>query len=300
LINTSGKIDTQRTATAQAVLKASREAVSAVAENRVPKGNAIELARAAGTLAGKRTPELIPLCHPLPLDQVAVEFEVGTDEIRILATARATARTGVEMEALMAASVAALTLYDMLKPIDPAMEITAVRLLEKRGGKTDFALEAKGRSAAVLVVSDRVSRGEAQDTSGAGLVEQLRARGLKCEGATVVPDEQPQIAAAVRAFATAGAQLIFTTGGTGLGPRDVTVEAVRPLLDVEAPGIAEAIRAYGTRRNPMAMLTRGIAGFTGASLVVTLPGSPKGAVESLEAVFPALIHALDIRAGGGH
>lgn len=300
MIDTSGKIDTRRIARAQAVLKATREAVLAVAENRVPKGNALELARAAGTLAGKRTPELIPLCHPLPLDQVTVDFEVGTDEIRVLTTATATARTGVEMEALTAASIAALTLYDMLKPIDPNMEITSLMLLEKRGGKTDFARQGKGVAAVVIVVSDRVSRGEAEDGSGAGLVSYLGARGVKCGKAPVVPDEIPAIAAAVKAALAAGARMVLTTGGTGFGPRDVTVEAVRPLLDVDAPGIAEAIRAYGTKRNPFAMLSRGVAGFVGDSLVVTLPGSPRGALESLEAVFPALLHSLDIRSGGSH
>ena len=300
MIDTSKKVETQRTARAEAVLKASAEAMKLLAENRVPKGNAIELARAAGTLAGKRTPELIPLCHPLPLDQVELDFEVREREVLILATARATARTGVEMEALTAAAVAALTLYDMLKPIDPEMEITGLQLVEKRGGKSDFQFETTGVTAAVIVVSDRVSRGESQDASGEALVEFLAARGIRAPAPAVVADEVADIAAAVKSAAASGTRLILTTGGTGLGPRDATVEAVRPLLEVEAPGIAEAMRAHGTRRHPFAMLSRGLAGAIGRSLVVTLPGSPRGAVDSLESVLPALLHALDIREGAGH
>ena len=301
MINTSRKSETARTAVARAELRASAEALSALRENRVPKGNALELARAAGILAGKRTPELIPLCHPLPLDQVDVTFEVGAASVEITATATATAKTGVEMEALTAAAVAALTLYDMLKPIDKAMEITGVRLVEKRGGKSDLArASSNGLRAAVIVVSDRVSRGEAQDGSGAALKEFLEGRGIGAGAPAIVADETAEIAAAVRKARDGGAHLILTTGGTGLGPRDVTVEAVRPILDREAPGIAEAMRAHGTRLHPYAMLSRGIAGSIGGSLVVTLPGSPRGAVESLEPIFPALLHALEIVKGAGH
>ena len=300
MINTSHKVETLRTARAQAVVLGSSEALSALAEDRVPKGNALELARAAGTLAAKRTSDLIPLCHPLPLDQVQVEFEFVEGGVRVLATAVATARTGVEMEALTAASVAALTLYDMLKPLDPALEITAVKLLEKRGGKSDFGAGAPGVDAAVIVVSDRVSRGQVQDESGAAVRAFLEARGVRTTHTRVVPDEAPLITQAVREVVAAGCRLVLTSGGTGLGPRDVTVEAVRPMLEREAPGISEAMRAHGARRHPYAMLTRAVAGLAGGSLVVTLPGSPRGAVESLEAVFPALLHALDIAAGGGH
>jgi cyclic pyranopterin monophosphate synthase len=300
MINTSLKIETLRTARARATLLASPEALAALAEDRVPKGNAIELARAAGTLAAKRTPDLIPLCHPLPLDQVEVKFEFVEGGVTVWATVVATARTGVEMEALTAVSVAALTLYDMLKPIDKELEITAVKLVEKRGGKSDFAAAREGLTAAVIVVSDRVSAGRMQDESGAALRAFLDARGVRTAHARVVPDEAPGIARAVSEAAAAGTSLVLTSGGTGLGPRDVTVAAVRPLLTREAPGIAEAMRAHGTRRHPYAMLSGSVAGLIGESLVLTLPGSPRGAVESLESVFPALLHALDISAGAGH
>jgi cyclic pyranopterin monophosphate synthase len=300
MINTSQKIETLRTARARATLLASPEALRALAEDRVPKGNALELARAAGTLAAKRTDEHIPLCHPLPLDPVKLDFEFVEGGVNVAATVVATARTGVEMEALTAACVAALTLYDMLKPIDKELEITGVKLLEKRGGKSDFAMAREGATAAVIVVSDRVSRGQMNDESGAALRAFLDARGVRTAHARVVPDEVAEIARAVREAAAAGSHLVLTSGGTGLGPRDVTVQAVRPLLDHEAPGIAEAMRAHGTRRHPYAMLSGGVAGLIGASLVLTLPGSPRGAVESLESVFPALLHALDIAGGAGH
>jgi cyclic pyranopterin monophosphate synthase len=300
VINTSQKVETLRVARAEAVLRASPEALSALRENRVPKGDALDMARAAGILAGKRTFELIPLCHPLPLDQVDVSFEFIDGAVRVIGEATVTARTGVEMEALMAVSVAALTLYDMLKPIDKSMEITGIRLIEKRGGKSDFKASESGYRAGVIVVSDRVSRCESLDESGLRLKEFLQERAVEVVFERTVPDEGPEIAAAVKAAHAARCDLILTTGGTGLGPRDVTVEAVRPLLEREATGIAEAMRAHGTRRHPYAMLSRGVAGCLGGSLVLTLPGSPAGAVESLAAVFPAVLHARAILAGGGH
>ncbi|MBI5837478.1 MAG: bifunctional molybdenum cofactor biosynthesis protein MoaC/MoaB [Candidatus Eisenbacteria bacterium] len=300
MINTANKPESLRTARARATVLAGAAARRALAEGSVPKGNVLELARAAGILAAKRTPELIPLCHPLPLDQVTVDFELTERGVEVTSTVVVTARTGVEMEALTAVSVAALTIYDMLKPLDKELEITGVKLVEKRGGKSDFKSAGADVTAAVIVVSDRVSQGKMQDETGAALRACLDGRGVRVTHTRVVPDEAAQIAAAVRESAARGCSLVLTAGGTGLGPRDVTVEAVRPLLEREAPGIPEAMRAHGTRRHPYAMLSRGVVGLVGTSLVVTLPGSPRGAVESLEPVFPALLHALAIAGGAGH
>jgi cyclic pyranopterin phosphate synthase len=121
---------------AEAILRFPPGVAAAIRDGSTPKGNIYEAARLAGILAAKRTGELIPLCHTLPLSHVAVDFETATDHIRVTASARTTARTGVEMEALVAGSVAALTLYDMLKALDHDMVIEGVRLLEKSGGKS--------------------------------------------------------------------------------------------------------------------------------------------------------------------
>jgi cyclic pyranopterin phosphate synthase len=136
MVDVGEKPVTRRRATAQAVLVVGEEVMAAVREGRTPKGNVFETARLAGIMAAKRTSELIPLCHPLPLDTVAVAFGAGRDRITVRAEAVATARTGVEMEAMTAATVAALTLYDMLKALSKGMVLAEARLLAKSGGRS--------------------------------------------------------------------------------------------------------------------------------------------------------------------
>ena len=138
MVDVAGKDVTERRAVAQAVVRMSAETAAAVARGDAPKGDVLGTARLAGIQAAKRTSELIPLCHPLPMTFVGVEAEVGDDTVTITAEARATARTGVEMEALTAASVAALTVYDMVKGLEHGVTIEQVALLEKTGGKSDY------------------------------------------------------------------------------------------------------------------------------------------------------------------
>lgn len=298
----SSKIKTLRTATAQATLKMSADTIERIRGNTVPKGNPLEVAKVAGIQAAKNTSQIIPYCHPLPIDFVSVDFEMGQDRIDVTATVKAVYKTGVEMEALTAVSVAALTLYDMLKMLDESMEIQAVTLRQKTGGKSDFAPEtASGLAAGVLVISDSVSAGTREDRSGKLIIEGLKARGFTNVSHHVVPDEPQAIEQALITWSDEkGLDIVLTTGGTGLGPRDNTPEVTSRVVDRDAGAIVEAVRAYGQERTPHAMLSRARAGIRGRTLIVNLPGSPSGVQDALAALFPAILHARAMLRGEGH
>jgi cyclic pyranopterin monophosphate synthase len=307
MVDVGDKPITARRAVAGAIVRMRPEVLATLLDAGGPKGDALVTARLAGIGAAKRTSELIPLCHPLPLDLVGVELtpdrETGIVEIRT--EARATARTGVEMEALTAASVAALTLYDMAKALQRDIVIERVELLEKSGGRSgDYAQDEVPRAeheAVVVTCSNRSAAGEREDTSGPALVAALRDAGFDvARDALVVADDESQIASTLARLADAGHRLILTTGGTGLTPTDVTPAATRRVIDREAPGLAELMRAAGVASTPMAALSRGVVGTRSSTLIANLPGSSKGAEESFAALLPVLRHALDQLAGEDH
>ncbi|MDA8325707.1 MAG: bifunctional molybdenum cofactor biosynthesis protein MoaC/MoaB [Nitrospiraceae bacterium] len=297
----SNKYSTLRTATAMASVRMAPAFLRRIAENRVEKGNVLETAKVAGTMAAKKTPELIPYCHPLPIDDVKIVFNVLKDRLEITASASTIWKTGIEMEALTACAVAALTVYDMVKSLDANAVIEEIKLVEKRGGKSDFVdTFARPLKVCVLVISDSTAAGKREDKSGKIIKEMLSGCPVKIAGYEAVPDDVERIKARVVSWKNEGIDIIFSTGGTGLGPRDVTVEALREIITRETPGISEAMRAFGQQRTPYAMLSRSISGLVGKTLVVALPGSSRGVKESLNAVLPGVLHAFPMIEGGGH
>jgi cyclic pyranopterin monophosphate synthase len=310
MVDVSGKPITARRAVAQAVVRMRTDVLDTLLDAGGPKGDAFGVARLAGIGAAKRTAELIPLCHPLPLDQVEVELtpDRAAGTVTIRAEAAATARTGVEMEALTAASIAALTLYDMAKSLQRDIVVERVELLEKDGGRSGswsarapVADAVAANEAVVVTCSNRSAAGQRDDTSGPVLVGALRDAGWDvAPDAIVVPDDEGIIAVTLVRLADAGHRLILTTGGTGLAPTDVTPAATRRVIDREVPGLAELIRSTGLASTPMAALSRAVVGVRGSTLIANLPGAPRGALESLTALLPVLRHALDQLAGGDH
>jgi len=149
----------------------------------------------------------------------------------------------------------------------------------------------------VITISDGASHGKRDDKSGPALVGILYANQFEVTGPEIVPDERDRIAAAITKAADDGSNLVITTGGTGLGPRDVTPQATASVIDYDVPGLTELMRRAGLETTPMAALTRGLAGVRGKTLVINVPGSPRGAMESLEAVIPVLEHALALLRG---
>lgn len=296
------KNSTKRIATAQAILQVSAQATILAIQNRqVPKGDVYEFARAAGLLAVKKTSDVIPDCHPMPIEYTQIQYETIGLQIKILVEVATVYKTGVEVEAMHGAAVTALTMYDMLKPIDKGIEILSIKLVEKTGGKSDFKDSlSQNLKTAVIVCSDTIFKEKKEDKAGKAVITMLEQYQINNIAYHIIPDETLQIQEQLKSLINSQFDLVLFVGGTGLSPRDVTPESIAPLLDREIPGIMEAARHYGQQRTPYAMLSRGIAGYAGNTLVLTLPGSTKGAIETMQALFPALFHIFKVAQGARH
>lgn len=302
MVDITHKSTTLRTAIAQATVKVSKiETIQAIENDTVPKGNVFAMSKAAGLLGVKRTPDILPDCHPLPIEFTGVEYVINGLEITILFTVKTIYKTGVEVEAMHGASVVALNMYDMLKPLDKGIEIHAIKLLEKKGGKSDFRDRfRKDLKAAVIVCSDTISAGYKDDKAGKAIISKLENCDVKIEDYIIIADEIKTIQEKAKYYQKQGIDLIIYTGGTGLSGRDVTPEALLPLLDRRIPGIEEAIRNYGQNRTPFSMLSRSVAGTIKDTLILALPGSTNGAKESMDAIFPSVLHIFRILKGARH
>ena len=301
MVDITAKSNTLRIATAEALVEvSSSKTIEAIREQRVPKGDVFEMSRAAGLLGVKKTPELLPDCHPIPIEYTGFQFEIVDQTIKINCTIKTIYKTGVEVEAMHGASLAALNMYDMLKPVDKGVSIGSIRLLSKKGGKSDYAAQVSNRSAAIIVASDSISAGKATDQTGKMIEQFLCELGMNVSEFCVIPDEPNDIRLQIENYLESKVDLIIVTGGTGVSPRDQTPEALSVLIEKRLPGVEEAMRAYGQNRTPVAMFSRSIAGISQSSIILGIPGSKGGAIDSLKAVFPSLTHLFDVLSGTRH
>jgi molybdenum cofactor biosynthesis protein MoaC len=302
MVDITFKQSSLRKAIAKAVVEVSAQStIEALINNQVPKGQVFEMAKTAGLFAVKKTSDLIPDCHPLPVEYCAVHYDIKDLEIHIRMEVHTIYKTGVEVEAMHGVSVVALTMYDMLKPIDKGIVIRDISLQEKVGGKTDLQkdLQAELR-AQVIVCSDTISAGKKEDQAGKNIMGLLEKFQVQVADYKIIPDEKEIIQEQIWQAVSNKVNLIILTGGTGLSPRDVTPEAVIPLLDRRLPGVEEAIRSYGQQRTAYAMLSRSVAGMISQTLVLALPGSSRGALESMQAIFPGILHIFQVNKGQRH
>jgi cyclic pyranopterin phosphate synthase len=309
MVDVADKAITARTAVATGRIALLPRVVDLVRADDLPKADVLATARIAGIAGAKKTSELIPLCHQIPLSSVTIDFVFEADGIAITATAKTTGQTGVEMEALTAVAIAGLTLHDMVKAADPGAVLTDIQLVDKTGGKRGHWTRAdredaetlpprpRPGTAAVVVASTGGAAGTRDDTTGPAIAEWLTARGYAVDAVTVVADAD--VAAELKRVVATSPAVILTTGGTGLSPTDATPEATKPLLDHELPGVAEAIRARGMAVTATAALSRGLAGTSNGTVLVNLPGSPGGVKDGLAVLDGLLNHLVAQIAGGG-
>lgn len=305
----SGKASSLRTAKAVAVVSCSRETLKRIKTDSLPKGNLFDVARSAGFLASKQTHHLIPHCHPVSIDALDISYsyveegkcarDIGTVPaeygVTILAEGRSIGRTGIEMELLTAVSVSALTVYDLLKPLGDEIEIVTTRLLEKTGGKSNLRkIVDRQNKAAVLICSDSVAAGRKEDRAGSLIEQMLQVHNAEIVDFKVMPDNPEAIQAQLKEWASMHIPFVFTVGGTGLGPNDTVVDAVKSVIERTAPGIVDAMELHGLQRTPLAMMSRLTAGILQGTLIVTLPGSSDGLRQSLEGILPGVFYAKKI------
>ena len=301
----SRKFTTLRTATAEArILVQGPDVESLIERGVVEKGNIYEASRIAAILAAKNCPSFLPFCHPVRIDHVEITYNKRGNLIVIRSSIRAVDRTGVEMEALVAAAVCALNIYDMLKPSGHEVTIEGITLIEKHGGKSDYVEQEKKSTgvftSSVVVISDSTSSGKREDRSGKILLEALNELGFKRVEYHVVSDDKEKIREKIQELLSSKIDLIVTSGGTGVGPRDNTRAVIEPMIDRPLDGIIQAYREFSLLRNPRAALSLGLCGTIGDSLILSIPGSSGAAKDAKDSILFLCVHALRMLRGEGH
>ncbi len=299
MVDVTDKTATERMAKAEGKIHLQQATIALIQDNSIPKGNVLTTAKIAGIQSAKKTAEIIPMCHQLNLSFVDMEFELGRELVIIRSIVKTREATGVEMEALTAVSTAALTMYDMCKAVDKTMTIGAIKLVEKIGGKSDHAVEYRP-SVGIITMSDSISADKSEDKSGPILVKGFADSGCKADHQKVLPDGSEELIPTIESWIKDGVELIITTGGTGLGPRDLTLQLVENKFDSKLPGIEQALHAYGRGKVKTAMLSRLTAGAINGAIVICLPGSTGAVKDALKVLIPTIFHSFHMMKGEKH
>lgn len=307
MIDVSPKEATPRRARARGRIFMAPETASRIGRLEMPKGDVLAMAEVAGLMAAKNAALMLPLCHPLAIEAVSVECELREDGVEVTCEVKTFSKTGVEMEALCGVNAALLSIYDLSKIVDPALEIGGIRLDFKEGGKSGLWRHPSSREeparetpsdlmhglrVAVITMSDRCWSGESVDQSGPMLGELARKEGAEVVGQRLVPDDIDAIREAVRDVIAEGCDVVLMTGGTGPAPRDVTPEAILALFDKELPGVGELLRSAGAVGTKKSYLSRSVGGLVGGRLVISFPGSLRAVTEGFTAVKDLIPHAV--------
>ena len=299
MVDVTDKVPTVRIAKAEGRITLLPETVSAITNDAIPKGNVLTTAKIAGIQAAKKTAELIPMCHQINLSFVDIEFDIQTESIVIKSIVKTKEATGVEMEALTAVSSAALTIYDMCKAVDKTMTIGEIKLVKKVGGKSNHAVEYRP-TVGVITLSDSVASGKNEDKSGPLLINGFSDSGCKVENQKVLPDGSDELGPTIKGWVKDGVELIITTGGTGLGPRDLTIEIMEKIFDSKLPGVEQALHAYGRGKVKTAMLSRLTAGIVNGAIIICLPGSTGAVKDAIKILVPTIFHSFHMMKGEKH
>ena len=299
MVDVTDKVVTTRIAKAEGKIFMLPETILAIQNDALPKGNVLTTAKISGIQSAKKTAEIIPMCHQLNLSFVDIEFEMQDNGILIKSIVKTKEATGVEMEALSAVSSAALTIYDMCKAVDKTMIIGEIKLVKKIGGKSDNAVEYRP-NVGVITLSDSISSGQGEDKSGPILVDGFKNAGCSVDYQKVLPDGSEELVSTIQDWVNNDVELIITTGGTGLGPRDLTIETLEKIFDSKLPGVEQALHAYGRGKVTTAMLSRLTAGVVDGAIVICLPGSTGAAKDALKVLIPTIFHSFHMMKGEKH
>lgn len=276
--------ETLREATARVRVRIDAPTRALIEAGGVSKGDVLEASRLAAIIAVKKTPDILPFCHPLPVGGIDARAALVADAVELTVTVRGIANTGFEMEALAGAAVGALNVYDMLKPHSTQVFMEGAELVEKRGGTADWRLAFEPALRAAMLRLE-----QAPGPSSEGVVRERLAGIQSVEIGPTLAIPSADLSGQVRAIAAAGAELIIVLASPGALVQ--AISTLREILDHELPGVYEAARSYGQRRSPMAMLQGGICGRLGETAVLTLPLDPSEADGICTALLPTLLRA---------